>query len=86
MLQAAAELPAVDADPSKVAGCFSASIAWADRLWAAVFERLPSARAQKSDTSVDFKAVVEDMVTGVWAVRVKMWAVSAKGSMLKCKD
>jgi hypothetical protein len=40
-------------------GCFAPAITWADAFWGAIFDQLPHAKAQKSDTEYDMRALVE---------------------------
>lgn len=63
-LQVSVELPAVDADSAQITDCFKNAATTADVFWSQLFEKLPTAKAQKSDTSQDYKAIVENILTG----------------------
>lgn len=64
VLQAAVELPALDADPELVFRTFTPAVACADAFWQAIFKLLPSAKAVKSDTAQDFKALLDELFAG----------------------
>lgn len=62
--QASVSLPPLDAPPADVRACYAAAAMWADAFWEGVFDLLPTARAAKSDSAQDVRAVVETMVEG----------------------
>jgi hypothetical protein len=64
-VQAAAELPEIDADLDKITNTFAGAVACANAFWDALFDRLPLAKAVKSDTAQDYKALVENLLAGV---------------------
>lgn len=71
-----AELPAADADISVLEHCFSQAAGTAGQVWLAVLERLPTARAQKTDSQQDLKLFVEQVVANLLQVQVGQMHVS----------
>ncbi len=69
MVQASVSLPPLDAPPDAVRACYGAAAAWAGAFWDGVFDLLPAARAAKSDSAQDTKAVVESLLADMLALQ-----------------
>ncbi|KAI8475824.1 MAG: hypothetical protein J3K34DRAFT_517001 [Monoraphidium minutum] len=69
MIQSSVSLPALDAPPDAVRACCSAAGQWAAAFWEGVFDKLPAARAAKSDTAQDTRAVVDGLLRDMLAIQ-----------------
>jgi hypothetical protein len=78
MVQAAADLPPLDASPSALDAAYAPAAHAADRVWVLCLERLARARAAKADTSADFRAVLLGLVDDLLAAaRLPQWPAAA---------
>ncbi|KAK9829724.1 hypothetical protein WJX72_007528 [[Myrmecia] bisecta] len=68
MLQVCVELPPVDSPMASLRDCYAPAIFWADAFWNGCFDRFPNSRATKTDTELDFKQLVEQIVADALAV------------------
>ncbi|GFH31171.1 sister chromatid cohesion protein, partial [Haematococcus lacustris] len=69
LIQATALLPAVDTDLPGVLEACKAPLNWCDRFWASLMDKLPAAKAAKSEGSSDVKAFVEHLIADLLAVQ-----------------
>ncbi|WIA08603.1 hypothetical protein OEZ85_008032 [Tetradesmus obliquus] len=70
LVQASAQLPAMDADVEAIQSAFKLACGYCDLFWHGVFARLPAAKAAKSDGAADFKAVMEALLADLLAVQM----------------
>ncbi|KAL4427666.1 hypothetical protein ABPG75_001755, partial [Micractinium tetrahymenae] len=68
MIQACVDLPPVDCEPASMADCYKGAATCADYFWTLCFDRLPAARAIKSEGDHDFRALLQSVVKDLLAV------------------
>ncbi|GAX81043.1 hypothetical protein CEUSTIGMA_g8478.t1 [Chlamydomonas eustigma] len=64
LVQDVAEMPASNCGAKAAYERCGLPVAWADRFWTGIMDRLPAAKAAKADTSSDLKAFLEDFING----------------------
>lgn len=62
--QVSVELPDMDAEPGTITLGFRAAFGWSDFLWRGIFDKLPAAKAAKTEGATDFKLVVQALLAG----------------------
>jgi hypothetical protein len=65
-LQGSATVPPPGTAAADVLNSFGWAHTWADKILASLLDKLPLAKATKSDTSTDFKQIMENLITGKW--------------------
>ncbi|KAG1668765.1 hypothetical protein FOA52_006018 [Chlamydomonas sp. UWO 241] len=69
LVTAAADLPPVDAGAKAAYERCGLPLAWGERFWGALMDKLPTAKAVKSDSCTDVKALVEAIIQDLLAVQ-----------------
>ncbi|PSC68988.1 nipped-B B isoform X2 [Micractinium conductrix] len=67
MIQACVDLPAVDCEPGRLADCYKGAATCADYFWSCCFDRLPAARAAKSEGDADFRTLLQGLLRDLLA-------------------
>eukprot|EP00887_Chlorella_sp_A99_P005943 scaffold29.g5943.t1 len=78
MVQASMDLPAMDCVPEQLTECFKAAVGCCEYFWGLCLAKLPSARAQKSESDMDFRVLLDQLVRDLLEMAsLPEWPVAA---------